>query len=72
METLKICPSTLASGYDTYSPIARKRLFDGKNISPFLPYNPIEERKEETELFLKNQEHMSLSGVQTKYSVYIN
>jgi len=71
METLKICPSTLASGYDTYSPIARKRLFDGKNISPFLSYNPIEERKEETELFLKNQEHMSLSGVQTKYSLVL-
>jgi serine/threonine-protein kinase HipA len=71
MEIFKICPSTLASGYDTYSPIARKRLFDGKTISPFLPYNPIEEKKEETELFLKNQEHMSLSGVQTKYSLVL-
>jgi serine/threonine-protein kinase HipA len=71
METLKICPSTLASGYDTYSPIARKRLFDGKNISPFLSYHPIEEKIEETELFLKNQEHMSLSGVQTKYSLVL-
>lgn len=71
MEKLKICPSTLAIGYETYSPIARKRLFDGKNISPFLPYNPIEGKKKETELFLKNQEHMSLSGVQTKYSLIL-
>lgn len=71
METLKVCPSTLASGYETYSPIARKRLFDGKNISPFLSYNPVEEKNEETELFLKNQEHMSLSGVQTKYSLVL-
>jgi serine/threonine-protein kinase HipA len=71
MKSLNICPSTLAAGYETYSPIARKRLFDGKNISPFLPYNPIEEKNDEITLFLKNQQHISLSGVQSKYSLVV-
>lgn len=71
MNTLNICPSTLAAGYDTYSPIARKRLFEGKGISPYLPYNTIEENVEDAKLFLKNREKMSLSGVQSKYSLVI-
>ncbi len=72
METLNICPSTLAVGHETYSPIARKRLFAGKNVSPFLPYNPIEENSQEIELFIKNQEYISISGVQNKYSLVVN
>ena len=32
MESIKVCPSTLAEGFDTYSPAARKLLFDGKII----------------------------------------
>jgi len=71
MNTLNRCPSTLAAGYDTYSPIARKRLSDGKNLSPYLPYNPIENNVEDATLFLKNRERISLSGVQSKYSLVI-
>jgi serine/threonine-protein kinase HipA len=71
MKTLHICPSTLAAGHETYSPIARKRLFDGKDISPILPYNPIEEKTDEIALFIHNQEHISLSGIQTKYSLVV-
>ena len=33
METLNVCPSTLAEGFDTYSPTARKLLFNGKVLS---------------------------------------
>ena len=33
MIDLKVCPSTLAEGYDTYSPAARKALFDGVAVS---------------------------------------
>lgn len=32
---LNVCPSTLQEGYGTYSPLARKRLFDGCLVSPF-------------------------------------
>lgn len=71
MSEITICPSTLAAGYDTYSPNARKRLFDGKKISPYLPYHPIEENVQEAELFLKNREHLSLSGVQSKFSLVL-
>ena len=34
MVEIKYCPSTLAEGYNTYSPQAVKRLFDGKKVSP--------------------------------------
>ena len=33
METLNVCPSTLAEGFNTYSPTARKLLFDGREVS---------------------------------------
>ena len=36
MTPLRVCPSTLADGFDTYSPAAQKALFDGKAVSPFL------------------------------------
>ena len=34
MTKLNVCPSTLQKGYDTYSPAARKALFDGREVSP--------------------------------------
>ncbi|MFA6335411.1 MAG: HipA domain-containing protein [Bacteroidales bacterium] len=71
MNTLDRCPSTLAAGFDTYSPIARKRLFGGQHISPILPYEPIDTNKEEAKLFQKNRERISLSGVQGKYSMVL-
>ena len=33
MTKLNVCPSTLQKGYDTYSPAARKALFDGREVS---------------------------------------
>ena len=33
MKKLNVCPSTLQKGYDTYSPAARKALFDGREVS---------------------------------------
>lgn len=73
MEPITRCPSTLAEGYDTYSPTAIKRLFDDHRVSPFLDYTPIDDdsHSETQEEFLHNQEHISLSGVQPKYSMVI-
>jgi len=71
MMALQTCPSTLAIGFDAYSPVARKHLFGGKNVSPFLPYDAIDENAEDTRLFLNNKERISLSGVQSKYSMVI-
>lgn len=39
MRKLFVCPSTLAPGYTSYSPIALKHLFGGKKVSPYLQFN---------------------------------
>ena len=39
MIELSVCPSTLQEGYTTYSPSARKQLFDGKEVSPMLEFD---------------------------------
>lgn len=41
MNPITICPSTLAEGYDSYSPIAIKHLFDGRQVSPFWIIHPL-------------------------------
>lgn len=71
MIKLDRCPSTLSLGYDTYSPIALKRLFDKKVVSSQIPYEPIGENREEVELFMNNKQRISLSGVQSKYSMVV-
>lgn len=73
MDQITICPSTLAEGYDTYSPIAMKHLFDGQTVSPYLDYTPIDDDSHAAtqEKFMLNQERISLSGVQPKYSMTV-
>ena len=55
------------------SPIAIKHLFDGRQVSPFLDYTPIDDDNNSAaqEEFLHNQERISLSGVQPKYSMIV-
>lgn len=60
------CPSTLAEGYETYSPVALKNLFVGKKVSHILPYDSPEKNEEDNEKFIENIEHISISGVQDK------
>jgi len=68
MKELKVCPSTLAAGYGTYSPVAIKRLFDGKRISHILPYDSPGKNEQDNERFIRNRERISVSGVQEKLS----
>ena len=70
MVEIKYCPSTLAEGYNTYSPQAVKRLFDGKKVSPFLDFN-INELKQLDVITLAMQ-RISVSGVQEKFSGLID
>ena len=59
MIELNVCPSTLAEGFTTYSPTARKTLFDGRAVSHvFRGENPHKGR-------------IPLSGVQSKFSAVI-
>lgn len=70
MIEIKYCPSTLAEGYDIYSPQAVKRLFDGKRVSPFLDFN-INELKQ-SDVIVRAMQRISVSGVQEKFSGVID
>lgn len=71
MKTIRNCPSTLAAGYDTYSPIALKRVFGKQKVSHLLPYDSIEQNEEDAKLFMENKKRISISGVQSKYSMIV-
>lgn len=72
MKEIKNCPSTLAIGYDTYSPTALKRVFNKQKVSHILPYESIEKNEDDAKLFMDNKKRISISGVQSKYSMIIN
>ena len=59
------CPSNLDEGYSTYSPKARKALFDGKKISHLLDFN-IDEFRTAGEV-AEAMRRISVSGVQEKF-----
>lgn len=71
MNEIDNCPSTLATGYNTYSPAALKRVFDKQKISHILPYESIEKNENDAKLFMDNKKRISISGVQSKYSMVI-
>ena len=64
---MKVCPSTLQEGFNTYSPKARRTLLGGQKVSHILPYESLSSGAELTE----NQGHLSLSGAQKKYGAVI-
>lgn len=71
MKDIVNCPSTLATGYDTYSPAALRRVFDKQKVSHLLPYESIEKNEDDAKLFMENKKRISISGVQSKYSMII-
>ena len=71
MMNIDRCPSTLVSGFTSYSPGGLRKLFDGKKVSPILPYDAPDLHGEPEE-FLENREHISISGVQEKLSVLVD
>ena len=72
MIEFSVCPSTLQEGFTTYSPIARKQLFDGKEVSPILEFDSPNNDSADKEAYLKNVGRISLSGVQPKASLILN
>lgn len=72
MEKINVCPSTLAEGFDTYSPVARKLLFDGKEVSRILPFDSPNNESADTEEYARHVGRISLSGVQPKASLMLN
>lgn len=72
MKALKYCPSTLAEGFDTFSPAARKTLFDGRKVSHILDfYSPNSDNSDNQE-FVNNVGRISLSGVQPKAGLLLD
>ncbi len=69
MKELNICPSTLKEGFNTYSPLARKLLFDGEAVSHRFSEPSPEDESEISNEAIKNISRISLSGAQTKFSV---
>lgn len=68
---IKYCPGTLAEGFNTYSRISLKRVFEGKKVYHFLPYDSPASNEETAELFDENRKRMSISGVQEKFSILL-
>ena len=72
MKDLTVCPSILQEGYDTYSPIARRTLFDGHAVSHiFSEPSPDTETVEANEA-VKTVGRISLSGAQPKFSIVVD
>ena len=72
MIELNVCPSTLQEGFGTYSPAARKLLFDGMEVSHILNFDSPNNDSSDNNNYLKNVGRISLSGVQPKASLVVN
>ena len=72
MKDLTVCPSILQEGYDTYSPVARRTLFDGHAVSHIFsepsPYTGTVDANEA----VKSVGRISLSGAQPKFSIVVD
>lgn len=72
MKVLNVCPSTLAEGFNGYSPTARKLLFDGKEVSHILPFDSPNNENADKEAYARHVGRISLSGVQPKTSLVLS
>lgn len=71
MKKLDVCPSTLKSGFDTYSPEALRKLFDGRVVSHILPFDSPGNSEDEGIEYATHVGRISLSGVQPKGGLVI-
>lgn len=60
------CPGTLAEGYNTYSALCLRRMYNNKKVSHLLSYNSPKVSEEDSEQFIENRKRISISGVQEK------
>ncbi len=69
---INTCPAILAPGFNTYSPIGLKRVFEGRKVSHILDYDAPGKNEDESEIFLENRKRLSISGVQEKMSFILD
>jgi len=67
MIKIDVCPGNLIPGFDTYSPLCLRKLFNGKKISPILDFDYDANSLD----FAESINQISVSGVQEKLSVVI-
>lgn len=71
MVVIDVCPSTLQEGFNSYSPAALKRLFDGKKVSHIMDFDSPSSKQSASEA-IKNVGRLSLSGAQSKFGVILD
>lgn len=69
MNPIDKCPSTLAAGFDDFSPWASRLLFDGKRVSCMLDFNI--DRKQLPPDYEAAMHRISVSGAQEKFPALI-
>lgn len=67
MKNINVCPGTLISGYDTYSPTCLRKVFDGKKVSHIMDFS----YNDSPEFLISSINRISISGVQEKLSAII-
>lgn len=72
MKDLTVCPSILQEGYDTYSPVARRTLFDGHAVSHIFSEPSPDTGTVEANEAVKSIGRISLSGAQPKFSIVVD
>lgn len=67
---MKKCSGCYKDGVEGYCPRCRKQLFDGKNVSHILDFDP--PRANNLPLYQEKTKGLSISGVQLKYSLKLD
>ena len=68
MKTTDVCPGTLASGFNTYSPLCLRKVFEGKKVSHIMDFSINDDTSGE---IVASVNKISISGVQEKISAII-
>jgi len=69
---IKYCPCTLSEGFETYSPSALRKMFNGKSVSHILPMPSPQKDEDTLAEFLENIKRISVSGYQSKISMILD
>lgn len=69
MNSINVCPGTLAPGFGTYAPKALRQLFNGGKVSHILPFESPGKEGNTQRFFFENRSKISISGVQVKFSL---
>lgn len=69
MKIIKVCPGTLAIGYDTYSPSCLRKVFGGRKVNHIIDFMMYDNMADE---LIASVNRISISGVQEKLSAVID